>query len=158
MTFNHLDDKGENKRWKAVIEISSWGSSSSYVLGLHRRTAFLAQLLSHVLPSVFSLLMQILFPSQIATVYVLWFFKNFNWSIVDLQCCVNFFCTAKWLIYVCVYILEKAMATHSTTLAWKIPWVEESGRLQSMGSQRAGHDWATSLSLFFHFLINNAMR
>ena len=40
------------------------------------------------------------------------------------------------------------MATHSTTLAWKIPWAEEPGRLQSMGSLRVGHDWATSLSLF----------
>ena len=39
------------------------------------------------------------------------------------------------------------MATHSSTLAWKIPWTEEPGRLQSMGSQRVGHDWATSLSL-----------
>ena len=43
---------------------------------------------------------------------------------------------------------EKAMAPHSSTLAWKIPWMEEPGRLQSMGSLRVGHDWATSLSLF----------
>ena len=43
---------------------------------------------------------------------------------------------------------EKAMATHTSTLAWKIPWTEEPGRLQSMGSLRVGHDWATSLSLF----------
>ena len=35
---------------------------------------------------------------------------------------------------------EKAMAAHSSTLAWKIPWVEEPGRLQSMGSRRVGHD------------------
>ena len=40
------------------------------------------------------------------------------------------------------------MAPHSSTLAWKIPWTEEPGRLQSMGSLRVGHDWATSLSLF----------
>ena len=40
------------------------------------------------------------------------------------------------------------MAPHSSTLAWKIPWMEEPGRLQSMGSWRIGHDWATSLSLF----------
>ena len=40
------------------------------------------------------------------------------------------------------------MATHSSTLAWKIPWTEEPGRLQSMGSRRVGHDWVTSLSLF----------
>ena len=44
--------------------------------------------------------------------------------------------------------LEKAMAPHSSTLAWKIPWTEEPGRLQSMGSLRVGHDWATSLSFF----------
>ena len=40
------------------------------------------------------------------------------------------------------------MATHSSTLAWEIPWMEEPGRLQSMGSRRVGHDRATSLSLF----------
>ena len=44
--------------------------------------------------------------------------------------------------------LEKAMAPHSSTLAWKIPWMEEPGGLQSMGSRRVGHDWTTSLSLF----------
>ena len=37
-------------------------------------------------------------------------------------------------------LLEKEMATHSSILAWKMPWTEESGRLQSMGSQRVGHD------------------
>ena len=37
-------------------------------------------------------------------------------------------------------LLEKEMATHSSILAWKIPWTEEPGRLQSMGSQRVGHD------------------
>ena len=40
------------------------------------------------------------------------------------------------------------MAPHSSTLAWKIPWMEEPGRLQAMGSQRVEHDWATWLSLF----------
>ena len=44
-------------------------------------------------------------------------------------------------------LVEKAMAPHSSTLAWKIPWTEEPGRLQSMGLHRVGHDWATSLSL-----------
>ena len=43
--------------------------------------------------------------------------------------------------------LEKEMATHSSILAWRIPWMEEPGRLQSTGSQRVGHDWVTS----FHF-------
>ena len=44
--------------------------------------------------------------------------------------------------------LEKAMAPHSSTLAWKIPWIEEPGGPQSMGLLRVGHDWATSLSFF----------
>ena len=44
-------------------------------------------------------------------------------------------------------ILEKEMATRSSTLGWKIPWTEEPGRLQSKGLQRVGHGWATSLSL-----------
>ena len=45
-----------------------------------------------------------------------------------------------------IYML--AMAPHSSTLAWQIPWMEEPGRLQSMGSRRVRHNWATSLSLF----------
>ena len=49
------------------------------------------------------------------------------------------------------YLLEKEMATHSSTPAWKIPWIEEPGRLQSKGLQRVGHDWATSLQLHFNF-------
>ena len=44
------------------------------------------------------------------------------------------------------------MATYSSTLAWEISWMEEPGRLQSMGLQRARHDWATSFSLF-HFSV-----
>ena len=57
------------------------------------------------------------------------------------------------------------MATHSSILAWKIPWTEEPSRLQSTGSQRVGHDWATSLSLshnatyrFTTFLIQISMK
>ena len=45
---------------------------------------------------------------------------------------------------------EKAMATHSSTLAWKIPWVKESGGLQSMGSQRIGH-LLSDFTFTFHF-------
>ena len=43
--------------------------------------------------------------------------------------------------------LEKGKATHSSILAWRIPWTEEPGRLQSVGSQRVGHDWATNIPL-----------
>ena len=48
-----------------------------------------------------------------------------------------------WLFF----IWEKPMAPHSSTLPWKIPWAEEPGRLQSIGSLRVRHGWATSLSL-----------
>ena len=48
--------------------------------------------------------------------------------------------------------LPHCLLSHSSTLAWKIPWTKEPGGLQSMGSLRVGHDWATSISLFtFHF-------
>ena len=47
-----------------------------------------------------------------------------------------------------IYNRRRQLAPHSSTLAWKIPWVEEPGRLQSMGLLRVRHNWATSLSLF----------
>ena len=50
--------------------------------------------------------------------------------------------------------LEKEIATQSGTLAWKIPWMEEPGRLQSMGSQRVRHDRATSVSFLLSFSLN----
>ena len=49
--------------------------------------------------------------------------------------------------------LEEGMATNSSILAWKIPWTEESGRLLSMGLQRAGHDWALfEKEMLYNFL------
>ena len=53
-----------------------------------------------------------------------------------------------WIVFLYTSFPEKAMAPHSSTLAWKIPWTEDPGRLKSMGSLRVGHDWATSFSLF----------
>ena len=46
--------------------------------------------------------------------------------------------------------LETELVTHPSILAWRIPWMEKSGRLQSTGSQRVGHDWATSLHFMWH--------
>ena len=51
-----------------------------------------------------------------------------------------------------LYVLEKAMAPHSSTLAWKSPWMEELGRLQSMGSRRVGHD--SDFPFTFHFSLS----
>ena len=59
--------------------------------------------------------------------------SSYNWSLLP-------------ILFHPQHLLEKAMATHSSTLAWKIPRMEEPGRLQSMGSRRVWHDWATSLS------------
>jgi len=47
--------------------------------------------------------------------------------------------------------LEKELATHSSVLAWRSPWTEEFGRLQSMGLQRVGHNLETNIFTFFHF-------
>ena len=60
---------------------------------------------------------------------------------VILKCALGIF-------QVVLLVMEKAMSTHSSTLAWNIPWTEEPGRLQSMGSLRVGHDWVMSLALF----------
>ena len=61
----------------------------------------------------------------------------------------NYLCSTYTVLHACMPICsEKAMAPHSSTLAWKILWTEDPGGLQSMGSLRVGHDWATSLSLF----------
>ena len=63
-------------------------------------------------------------------------------------------CEMKWVLWLrsfnCAsgWMTEKAMATHSSALAWEVPWTEEPGRLQSMGSRRVGHDWVNSLAFF----------
>ena len=62
--------------------------------------------------------------------------------------CISWHLTQVWEWHPHYWSLEKAMATHSSTHAWKIPGTEEPGGLQSMGSLRVGHDWVTSLSLF----------
>ena len=56
-------------------------------------------------------------------------------NLITLELCINM-----------PSLLEKAMAPHSSTLVWKIPWTEEPGRLQSMGLRRVAYDWQTSLS------------
>ena len=77
-------------------------------------------------------------------IYIIYVFFRF-FSILD-------YCKILSIVPCAIYrrslliISEKAMATHSSTPAWKIPWTEEPGRLQSMGSLRIGDDWATSLS------------
>ena len=63
--------------------------------------------------------------------------------------------SAQWAIGIrgdCRSLLKKVMAPHSSTLAWKIPWTEEPGRLQSMGSLRVGHDFTFTFTFHFHAL------
>ena len=78
-----------------------------------------------------------------------WLYKNY------LQCCISFKgfpggsdSVQQSNLVTHTYISEKAMAPYFSTLAWKIPWMEEPGRLQSMELQRVEHDWTTSLSFF----------
>ena len=54
--------------------------------------------------------------------------------------------------------LKEEMATHSSILAWRIPWTEEPGRLQSMGSQRVGHDWTINVFTFtkYHYSYSSS--
>ena len=99
------------------------------------------------------------------------FLDNFTFVTIKRQKCCYFlqsfwhlfilnqlrsFCLCSCLIHIYLMLIksvlmlcpEKAMAPHSSTLAWKISWTEEPGRLQSMGSLRVRHDWVTSLSFF----------
>ena len=70
--------------------------------------------------------------------------KHGKWQIIH-----QAFCCLLSVIHSQLWPLtEKAMAPQSSTLAWKIPWMEEPGGLQSMGSLRVRHDWVTSLWLF----------
>ena len=85
----------------------------------------------------------------------LWEFFRYTGSNILLDTCLANIFPCLWLDFSFYFFngsacsfREKAMATHSSTLAWKIPWAEEPGRLQSMGLPRVRHDWATSLSLF----------
>ena len=94
--------------------------------------------------TAFSLLFIMLCLFNITVLDKTW--DSFKWQIMislylQLFSLTNIFIDT--LLWVC-----KAMAPHSSTLAWKIPWAEEPGRLQSLGLLRVGHDWATSLSLF----------
>ena len=65
-----------------------------------------------------------------------------NWKELITKSCFCF----------CFKKAEKAMAPHSSTLAWKIPWAEEPGRLQSLGLRRVGHDWDFTFTFHFHVL------
>ena len=74
-------------------------------------------------------------PGSLALQWILYNCATWEAPVVGLTDHKNNANTCRWL--------EKEMATHSSTLAWKIPWMEDPGRLQSIGLQRVGHDWAT---------------
>ena len=80
------------------------------------------------------------------------YFRKSSWTRDQTHVsCVS--CIGRWILYHCATwvgslggedSLEKGMAIHSSILIWRIPWTEEPGRLQSMGLQKVGHDWATN--------------
>ena len=84
-----------------------------------------------------------------------WMCIRIPWKLEDTHYCallpkflVPWVWSGAWNCAFLTSSLEKAMAPHSSTLAWKIPWTEAPGRLQATGSLRVRHNWATSLSLF----------
>ena len=83
-------------------------------------------------------------------VMTIWWFPCVESTLLLLVECVYYdpVCSLGKTLLALALLSEKAMAPHSSTLAWKIPWMEEPGGLQSMGSRRVRHDWATLLSLF----------
>ena len=70
-----------------------------------------------------------------------WWWRELNRSLAWLESHNH---TSLWYCLDNKLLYEKGMATHSTMLAWRIPWTEEPGELQSMGLQRVRHDWATN--------------
>ena len=99
--------------------------------------------------SLFFLALNIYFPPTMH------FLKNFFFLILLTYfwlCWVFIAAWASLYLWQVGATLEKAMAPHSSTFAWKIPWMEEPGRLQSMGLQRVGHDWETFFTFHFHAL------
>ena len=81
-------------------------------------------------------------------IQILFILTQFNFEEGKLVNDKGFSCgTVEIYISMCWY-MASAMAPHSSTLAWKFPWMEEPGGLQSMGLLRVGHNWVTSLSLF----------
>ena len=90
-------------------------------------------------------LLQRIFPTQGSNPCLL---SLLHWQVGSLPLAPPGKHTFDFIIHLSALRMEKEMAPHSSTLAWKIPWMKEPGRLQSMGSLRIGHEWATSLSLF----------
>ena len=76
--------------------------------------------------------------------YLVWYFLG---SSMSLQW-HSFILFYSWV----VFHLEKEMATHSSVLAWRIPWMEKPGRLQSMGLHIIGHDWSDLAAAVFHYI------
>ena len=112
----------------------SWLQSPSAVIFEPRKIKSLT--ISTVSPSICH---EVMGPD--AMILVFWMFNVVNEWTLCYMCLLRSWFTQG----LCPVVLEKEMAIHSSTLAWKTPWMEEPGRLQSMGLQRVRHDWVTSL-------------
>ena len=130
---------------KSIKSITQCPQSAIFV---HRVSVFLENIRSHQ-PAYILLQLQ---PTQcpLSGCFLLFFQDVYQSS----SCSQEAFYQEPWFLflYPLSSVLEKALAPYSSALAWKIPWMEEPGRLQSMGSLRVGHNWVTSLSLFTFML------
>ena len=82
-------------------------------------------------------------------IWIFSFVKSFSIFLLGCVPCFYQFVEVLYILDI-IHSSEKAMATHSSTHAWKIPWTEEPGRLQSMGSRRVRHDWTGTK---WHWLV-----
>ena len=81
--------------------------------------------------------------------FLFYWYYGLHWFTLIFECLAKCTFLGQTQVSRCVlYRLEKAMAPHSRTLAWKVPWKEEPGRLQSMGLHRVGHDWSDLAALY----------
>ena len=142
-----------------IWALFSWIAMQSFTFYL---IYFILSILSHVFfenLNLYPIIKNINFPTTLGGFFFTfyWGFDSFNESPLQWRTSnLNFFVSVSDWHCRTTYLLgrsqdlspEKAMAPHSSTLAWKIPWMEEPSGLQSMGSLRVGYDWATSLSLF----------
>ena len=123
----------------------AWWAAVSGVAQSQTRLKRLSSMMIHI--HHYSITEHLHSPKNLGSVYYSLHFPTNTWSLS-----VHSFIFSRpsysWNYIVCSFFRGEGNGTPSSTLAWKIPWMEEPGGLQSMGSLRVRHDWATSLSLF----------
>ena len=138
---------------KGLISYCYWLSSFVLLLGNSTRLKYQLYFTCFTICYMFYYMYRVWYPFCTSSIYFVSLpvshqFRLRETVYMDIHIFVPIFFINHFRRASVIVILEKAMAPHSSTLAWKIPWTEEAGGLQSMGSLRVGRDWTTSLSPF----------